>query len=805
MATYRQDETQYEDGFGDLTISYVFSDDWDGLFSSESIAIDIVVPSKIKFKREAKIGALALDNFDFSISEAAFSYDDTTVVSTPKTQLDIEKEFLSLCTGSSVGSLFFVGVFINTGETPDINKSLYIGAVDKEFSWEDILWNGNQFGSSPAPLRKYDFTCTPGQESVFDEIPLQEIIDEIDETWEDTYVFNGRGFYKKGSLECRIPRLVHSKELFLKLAETYESLLSANGYGTWTIEYSTAKMNGRYSPMRWGRGYIEHIAGPFISGIVKDKDNNIVNADQTKLSKIYDDEAIEMYIASSTFVTNESKVFPYIPYCVVKPNINDTNDRNEYNESAADKFLWQNIERVGDSFTNLLYAIATNLGLSVKFSFTGQRAIKIQFVNKQSIFDGEEIYIKDVTKASGENLLAEARDESKQLKGLMSYLVAEPVDEEWSRVHNRVSPHTTSDGQPITTTKQRDEGVDNLLSIGAAVWQVDDRVHPGASPGYYIPNSLLFPYVYGWRIPYYMHLSNTSGGKEIDGKAMGDSIIYNSVSFSNQMFMRLDKRVGETDCPDEYFAPIARLEVERDGEDKYFYSLADYVNGINKEDKEKFATKYKLEIPYLMCASTSNTGSSPSVLNLGIDKIITLDGKKFVIDSYEIDLQKRNVKLEMSAAGRFEFGDAAGRIDDKGSGTTQTGGGDDNADIVSGITIVNSDIKKGEFVSLVTATTVERSLPKESHYGRLFGVALADTDEDDEVLVQTGGEVTIDWLSGSVGGGVFLRDVSAVQNLSNTSLASFSVSEDLYAQVGRFIDTDRIEIDIKEHFVLQDE
>lgn len=815
MATYRQDDIEYEDGYGNLKISYLFSDTWDGLFTDESYIINVVEPDKLKFKREQKIGQLALDEFKFKVNEAAFSKDDSTLVDDPKTQLDIEKDFLSLCLSSVKGALTYVGVFINSGITPSISESIYVGAINSDTSFDDIVWPGDgQFGVTPTPIREYTFDCLPSEEAVLNESSLTEIVDAIDPSWESTFVFDGAGFYKEGVIETRIPRIVHLHELLNKLASTYEDLLLANGYGTWSFTFKNSKIDGKFSPVRWGKPFSDVLYSPFVGGLINLTSLPVDgNGDTTK---IYDDEARELY-ACASFIADSDYNGPYVPYCVVKPNINDTNDRNEYNESAAKEYQWQKIDRVDDSFTGLLYSLATDLGMSLKFEFIAQKSIRIEFVSKSTKANNSKIYIKDVIKASGEINEVEKRADEKRLRGSISYLIAEPLGNSFSTVINGLSPHTFEDGYPLNEKGLRDGGVKNLVSIGIACWEVKDKLvavnnntnsllHKGTGAGFYLGGN-----VFSARIPYYLHLSNSSGGKYIlnpitvDKQAYyGDAVPYNSVSFSNQLFMKVDKRVGETLCPDTYYTQIGRLEIKRSGVDKYYYSLADYVNGINTEDVQEFGTKYKLDIPYLMCASTSPSGSAPSLFNLGIDKIIEIDGLDFIIDDYEIDLQKRSVKLELSAVGRFDYEAATGREDTPPSGLIAPLSPDsEEGNVSTGLTLINSSIEEGEFVSRVSETEVERTSPLEAHYGRLFGVAKFAAAEDTTIDVQTSGDVEISWLSGSVNDAVFVKKVSATQNLSTTPITTKTVDEDLYAEVGRIVGTNIMRIGIKEHFIIQ--
>lgn len=808
MATYRQDDTTYEDGYGELAITYMISDTWDGLFTSTSYAVKIIEPTKLKFKREQKIGQLALDEFKFKINETLFSYDDSTIIDSPKTQLDIERDLLSLCLASDVGSLTYIGVFINASATPTIGESIYVGAVNSKISFDDQFWHDDEYGVAPTPLREYDFESLPSEEAVFNHYSLQDIVDGIDSTWENTFVFNGRGFYKEGSVETRIPRLVHVHELFNKLVSVYEGLLLAGGFGTWNFSFANSKMDGKYSPVRWRRAFESNLFGPIVGGELLINSSLTRTVDIWNQIKIYDDEARELYI-SAQYIPDSSYGGPYVPYSVVKPNVNTgTDDRNEYNLTAAEDYLWQNIDRTENTFTGLLYSIATDLGLSLKFTFTAKRNVTISFVSKSAKASNSKIYLRDVSKASGEINELGKRDDNRKLRGSISYLIAEPNENNYkfSEVINQLDPHVASDGYPLFEKGVRDSGLKNTISIGATVWgtygdlkwrplEINTILAKGdANTGCVLKVV---------QIPYNMYLSDSSGNKIVLNKVIGNSVPYNSVSFSNQLYMKVDKRVGETNCPDTYYTQIGRLEIKEEGTDKYYYSLADYVNRTNTKDQEKYSTKYKLDIPYLMCASNSSDGSSPSIFNLGIDKIIEIDGLDYIIDEYEIDLQKLNVKLQISAIGRFEYGTATGRDDDGVVGFTIPSEVDDSPEIISDLTLRNSGIKEGEFVSRVSETEVERTAPLEAHYGRLLGVARHDADQDDPLTVQTSGDVEISWLSGSVNDAVFVKKVSATQNLSTTPITTKTVDEDLYAEVGRIVGTNKMRIGIKEHFVIE--
>lgn len=812
MATYRQDETTYEDGYGELKISYVFSDDWDGLFSPTYYSINVIKPDKVKYKQEQKIGQLASNDFKFTISEAEFSYDDNTIIDAPKTQLDIEQEFLSLCTSSVKNNLFYVGIFVNAGTTPSISESIYIGAIDSKLSFDDLHWADDEFGVSPTPLRSFSFECTPGEEAVIDEISLQAIIDNISASFESTYVFNANGFYKESIFETRIPKLVHFNELLKELARSLIELWDTAGYGTWTITYQTSKIDGKVTPIRWGLPLGDKVYGPIVNGSLFYPSTGFYNGNGEPTWTLYDDEVQDLYIVSTSAVTDEPHKFAYIPYCVIKPNANATHDRLEYNETAAKELLWQKNERVKDSFTNLLYSIATDLGMFLEIKLTGPKAISISFLSKSQIASNSKIYIKDVSKASGEIAETEKRDDSRRLQGSVSYMIAEPyydkkiftTTEPSSQVLINLNPMTPKDGYPLNTKGLRDTGVKNLLSIGILFWTIDDPVPYNSSD-----NSMIAKAGSGitsdtkmyMRFPYNLYLTDTSGDKEINGHFIGDAACYNSASFSNQMYLRVDKRVGETKAPTEYWTPIGRLDVKRGSEDNYYYSLADFVNQINQADLEQYSTKYKLDVPYLMCASTSSLGTAPSIMNLAIGKIITIDGLDYILDSYEIDLSKMSVSLELTGSGRYNFGTAALLTESKEYGIQVGETESTDATTLTGLTLVTANVSQGELVSLVSADSVEPTEPLEAHYGRILGVATHDAVVGETVNVQISGKIVISWLTGSVNDAVFARVVSATENMSTTPLTVKTVSEDYYIEVGKLVDTNTLQINIKEGFI----
>ena len=792
MPTYRQTISYYEDGYGIVKKDYIVSDTYDGLFTDDYLSVDILTVSKVKMQREKSLGQLAQNEADFSIDESTFNSDDEVEIIPGKTQRQIDKDLLNLCIQSEKGSHAYVGIFINASASPVFSEAIFLGVVNPKEEWDDRKWNGTEFGTLPSPVRKYDFNCEPQQEATFEEESLSEAIDS---TTLQLDVFDGEGHYKTENYESRVGNLLNLNTALHKIKDSYANLLNLNGHGAWTFTFTTAEVDGEFTPVRWTNQLAEDIIGHFVRGELQE--NGVFQKKITQAWGMYSDDPRQMYLVhSNPSYTGDDVFFINAANIIKQPNTTD--DRQEYDEEIAENHLWQNIEKVDDSFTNLLYAIATELGMYVKFNFVNQREIEIQFQSKNSISQGQKVWIRDVEKASGERYQVEKREESRKSRGLNGYLMAEGYDE----VDNSLNPHFAKESEK---KKERSEGFVNLLGIGATLWTINNdklKAWGGvnriiAVDQQYNSSELLAP-----AIPMNTFLSDSAGNK-LDTYAglLGNAVPYNSQSLCKNLFMKVNKRIDEDYSPNTYYTHIGLFGVKRDGIERQYTELRDYTNSFNEEDLVKYGNKYKLTIPYLMSASTSSNGSNPSIFNLKVDNLIDIGALEYVIDTVEIDLEKHSVDLELSTTGRFSTSSIVFTGKTKNNSVQSSEDSGSSGAVIENH-VMNTSIKAGEFVSRVTSTNYERALPTSDHYGRIIGVAINDAEIGETVSVQTSGVVNISWLSGSVNDAVYLRNVSAVQNLSTSPLTEKNNEEDLYAEVGRIVNTNKMEINIKEHFVL---
>lgn len=787
MATYRQDITYYEDGYGDVTINIIVADSYDNIFAASSKPTDVIEFSDIDFKNEAAIGQLSTDQANFEIDESTFSYDDDVVIDATDTQQDIDNEVLTLCKNSTKTSPSYIGVFLNTASTADIDDKLFIGAIDYDYEQEDLGWSGTEFSTTASPVAKYKFTTTPAQEALFDAISLQSVIDGVESTL-ITNAIDGAGFYSDGDYATKVPGMINLNVLLHNIANSYEAELSSAGYGTFNISFSECELDGQWLPTRWKLAKPSQLYGQIVDWV---EVTDTVAKDQDQYAEYnYSDATKIKLVGTSSSSLDGYSAFHVNINNVIKAESLGVSYRNEvYPDTAEDSFLWQNNPRVDDSFTNLLYALATDFGLKLELTFTNQTDIQINF-KPNSELDTTQLYIKDVEKSSSKRFGLEEREADKRVIGVTSYLSLEADN---NPIPNKALPQHTAEPTPDFNNKK--SGQNSLVGIGPILWRTNDTIRYNNSDNGIIQKSGADIYsMKGMTIPYNTILTNS--GSEVN------YVQYNSTSLTTQLFMYVDKLAGESYAPASYYTPVFIYTVEQDGNTRAFSRLEIYRDTVNNYDIREYGKELSLTVPFLMAFSTSSSGTSPSIKNLGLNKKIVYDTVEYVITGYKINLQDKKVELSLENTGRFDYSNVISITDGNKKNSSVQSTDEEDEETVTFTYTADGAISQGEFVSLKTASTVERSQASNTHYNRLLGVALNDAADTEGVSVQVSGKVSISWLTGSVNDAVYIRDISSTENLSTTSLTGVSGSEDLLAQVGTITDTNEMRINIKEHFVL---
>lgn len=793
--------TRYEDGYGDVTIDIILANTYDNIFTDEYYSINIIDFKDIDKQNENAIGQLSTDEASFEINEATFKMNDnSTIVADGKTQLEIDNEALDYCLNSIKPNYKYIGVFVNTSDLPDFEDAIFIGGVEFNFEEEHLLWSGDDYDDVRNPLKSYKFKATPIQEALFDAVSLQSAIDlKAVELKAVTTSFPAG--YEDGDFSTKIPFLIKFDTLLKTITDGYEQALSNNGFGNFNITYSDCTLDGKFHPTRFNKPLKDSVIGFVVSYSGYDglfdadgdgyEDYMTVYGDDGRTIKLIggsDVPALEAFYVSLT------NIFPV-------SELDDKDYREEVLRETAAGYLWQDNSRVEDSFTNLLYSLATDFGLALEFDFITQSDIVVKFIPKSEV-ESTQLYIKNAEKATSKRFAIEKREEERLPKGITSHLSLEGENE---IIDNEAKPtHTTT---PSKRFGEEQFNLKSLVGITAPLWRTTSKVYNSVNEQNQYPlNSNRFVQqtdpdvsidaINGLCIPYnivHYDSSNTY---------YSNAVPWNSVSFSSSVYMYVPKRVGEEKAPTNYVTPAGMYKIKKNGTDFDFTSLESYRKTVNALDVADYGRELSLTVPYLMAFSDSSNGAGADIKNLTIGRKVILDSVEFLVTGFKIDFDKWKVDIKLERAGRFDYenssdtSDYSGKLSNIQSTESTSEGGGAFKYTASGT------IKAGQLVSLVTDSTVEASVCSNTHYDRIIGIALNDALNTEGVSVQTSGNVEISSLGGSVNDAVFLRDVSSTVNVSRTQLTAKTGSEDYYIQVGKVVGTDVMKIEIKEGFVL---
>jgi len=801
MATYRQTITRYEDGYGDVTVDIVLANSYDNIFTDEYYTIDIIDFKDIDKQNENAIGQLSTDKASFEINEATFKMNDnSTIVADGKTQLEIDIEALDYCLNSVKPNYKYIGVFVNTSETPDFEDAIFIGGVEFDYEEEHLFWNGDDYDDERNPLKSYKFSATPIQEALFDAVSLQSAIDL--KSVELKVAANSLpAGYEDGDFSTKIPFLITFDKLIKTITTGYEQALSNHGFGNFNISYSDCTLDGKFHPTRFNKPLADSVIGFIVSYSGYD---GLFDADADGYENymdVYGDDGRTVKLTGGSDVPALDGIYVSLTNIFPVEELDDKDYREEVLKETASKFLWQDNSRVNDSFTNLLYSIATDLGLALTFDFVTQSDIVVNFIPKSEV-ESTQLYIKNAEKATSKRFTIQERDENKLPKGITSHLSLEGENE---IIDNEATPtHTTTPSKRFS-----EEGSTNksLMGITAPLWRTTTKVYNSVNEHNQYPlksnkfvqqtvPSVSIDAINGLCIPYNIIHYDSSESYYSNG------VPWNSVSFSSSLYIYAPKRVGEQKAPTNYVTPVGMYKIKKNGTNLDFTTLEDYRKTVNALDVADYGRELSLTVPYLMAFSNASNGSGADIKNLTIGRKVVMDSVEFLVTGYKIDFDKWKVDIKLEKAGRFDYenssdtSDFSGKLSNIQSTESTAEGGGAYKYTASGI------IKSGQLVSLKTSNTVEVSVCSNTHYDRVIGIALNDAADTEGVSVQTSGKVEISSLGGSINDAVFLRDVSSTVNLSRTQLTDKDGTEDYYLEVGKVVGTDVMKIDFKEGFVL---
>ncbi|HOK13440.1 MAG TPA: hypothetical protein PK007_00775, partial [Candidatus Kapabacteria bacterium] len=272
------------------------------------------------------------------------------------------------------------------------------------------------------------------------------------------------------------------------------------------------------------------------------------------------------------------------------------------------------------------------------------------------------------------------------------------------------------------------------------------------------------------------------------------------------------------DEPEQYerglervYRPAFNVLVKIDGNDHVFDTLSEYINYVQRRDKEYYFTEYSLTLPFVdLVADSENEPGSITAIDLNKQMVLServfINGEEtfvkrtYSINEFSIDIANGSVKLGLINASRYAFsqGQIAGA-----SGLLSTTDEDDEEEktIVWYPVEPNNPIAAGDAVMWDDDFVhVIKCLPNKYYKGRFVGIALHGIDDEGGMIdVQTSGIVESTVYNFQVGKQINVRVVSPEEcNLKQDLLHKKNVYEDMVILVGIANSSNSFKLDVRE-------
>lgn len=756
MPAYRQNHSFYEAEYGTVTISFVIGDTYESLFGESFIMTNIFLLSESSKDLEESEGVQSEDEVRFKINEVLCETED-----------DFAARTFTLA-ATNPATKRFCAVFINTGSTPSIEDAEFTGVLRPDFKANDLKWHGEAFTTTPDPLRVWDISAQSFFTNMFDEVEVKDLIfgnealmvEPISEGgWVTANVGNREGYARLYLNKItKYAQLVNLNKLLVRMAEKLTDSLEARGLGEYTINFVETELDFKLSPARTTSTGPSRYVYTYIDSTwrVKSGDAYTIKMGDTGV----DSDIYSLHISYALFD----------PSVVVTP-------------PGGDEKTYQITDNV-KKFTDLLYAIAANIGCFVEFTYTDSVTLNIAFRPRRDIVKGA-VYIRDVTKA---NLTAKPRSNKENAQYYAdSFGLARDGWDMYACIHSKSDTF-----YPSASKKDKRTGNRLLLSISPTLrsleWATDDGATWKANA---FPHNVIM-YDDGTATS---RNDSHCGMESVDSQGITTALYLNVVRNGEYGFTTGDR----------LYAPAAMLTVKINGVNQKFDSIADYINSITVRDKISFDGEYNLTIPFLCGFRKSADGSHAdddggrgSWKNCRNGNVITIDGIEYPIVGIKRALDKPETTLRIHNVSRFSFGEAEALAEDitpdmTGAYLTNSIITDDGTTIAENNTYGNyipgEALYEGDFVSQLEDGKVYKSKAHHSHVLRLAGIATQTIDEDAEVIrVLEEGRYTSTRYTLLAGMPIFIRTSEDGDfNGSHDWLDNTNETEDTYISCARAV------------------
>lgn len=760
MVTYTQKMSWIEDGKGKVYAYFVVSDVYDGLFIpfANGIQTSIFEISDVTRKSSTKAGGLIENDLSFEIKES-----QTMALIDDQARLFVIEAVVTKATR-------YVGLFVDpAGISPDIeNDTMFYGFVQYEAESDDFKWHNEYYSEARTPKSNWKFKARPYQENLLSEVTMNDLtqgnsskqIPGIwtnasgveDLTWENANVESKQGYYANSSdgIYVKVSKLTDLNLLVRKITDNLEIALVNNGYGAINITFEGGFLDYKLHPARWFRDYIS-VLGRHESEILPSDYYYLSQSGWTFVPsyKVYSDDYIQLKFDPDNTIPDANKI--WVSYSLVKPS------NSEPRPESAKNYMFS---KVSDYFT-FIRLLALNLGCYADFIWYSATDLKIKFIARKDFIQSKS-YIRTALKSSTK-YSAKELDAKVTYAGYSNYLAVEGNDIYTILRMDSVAGYQQSDKM---VSSQKTDAQQLLLTI---------------SPTMVVDLHGMIPH------NHYRTIVNA-----------GTLAHY---GIHTAIYLKVNKNVAHdssTKQPNEYWTPAAKITVNIDGEDREFEGFAEYLNEVDKIDTRYLYLEKQIEVPGLSGFSHNADGSNPRWNCIDIGSEITLDGINYVVNEIKRSFKTLTTNLTLSLSDRYSYHPTTVKpIEeyDKKAGM--------NGALIALMTssnfsvhIASGDIQAMQVVSLKADGTVEKSDSIASHHGRIYGFALNNALNGENVRVQRCGTLRTpdEWVDVTPNTYLFLRHTENVLNYSDQPLTNYNEIEDLYCVLGRFISTREIEI-----------
>lgn len=807
MPTYQQKWTHTEDGYGAATSVIRISDTDAGLLVPESGATDVGFfdVGNVEEQLEDKDAALVEDAFSFSANQAMITDADTDEIAC--LQL--------LRTAIDPTVRVFVAVFLDapdpvTGYT--IDQAAYVGEVSHDQSEEDLIWYGVEWDSTPSPLKTINFENKPLADALFDDVKLEDIINGLEEDlpdpaiegitkdWMDANVENKQGWtYKQiGSapdgLYVKYHMLCPLNKVLRKLSDLFALHSERKTGKSVSVVFDRVVLDGEYIPGRMkprdDSFYQLGTESESIPGTWRKKVEwyNIKTTDKRKLALDPDaappDDEEQIYI--------DFKQISYGKYPESGNYPDGWYDKFwlltvwEINEDESLEFMWQNH---AETFSDLLYGIAYDLGLKLKLSFDDASTIRVSYI-PFSTFVKPRAYLKDAEKASLDLELVDP-DENRR-EGFSS-----PMARDGKWYLQSWKSDKTPISSPLDKRYRNGDFKRALLTLSPTRWdhyysgKVNDEPVSGSIT--HMTNTFVENIASGSNASSLAYRDLSDDKLEMWNKA-GQAITQTSAIYLNVKQLEADKY--HPDEPLDFFAPACKLVMNIDGVDKEFEELSEYTGFARERTTDLTKLSKKITVPYLHGFSLSSDGSNPHWSNIRVGSEVVLDSITYTVMKITRNLAQRKTDLELVAVElASEVADAIAVTTTQSSkGGAKKNSEDPGTDAIIGTSSnaiykdsyeLGETIAKGKHVWYKSDGKIYESDGAAEEFGRGVGILLRDGVAGDLREVLELGEFAFDTAVLTPGSKVYLRkDAGSGLNVSHTPLTDKVGTEVLYKELG---------------------